>query len=64
LDFEENEYEFKRSPEGKLMFSESDIELFIKFIELKGKPGMTKKKAITQLIVTPTSTVEVKTQEF
>lgn len=64
LDFEEHGYKFKRSPEGKLMFSEDDIELFKEFLELKNQPKMTKKKAIEQLISTPSSLVTVRAQDL
>ncbi|WP_141770470.1 DUF3967 domain-containing protein [Bacillus sp. MUM 116] len=64
LDFEEHGHKFKRSPEGKLMFSEDDIELFKEFLELKNQPKMTKKKAIEQLISTPTSLVTVQAQDL
>lgn len=64
LDFEEFGHTFKRSQDNKLMFSEADIELFKEFLELKNQPKMTKKKAIEQLIATPTSLVTVKAQDL
>lgn len=64
LDFEEQGYKFKRSLEGKLMFSEDDMELFKEFLELKTQPKMTKRKAIKQLISTPTSVTTIKTHDL
>jgi hypothetical protein len=64
LDFEEAGHTFKRSQDNKLMFSEDDIELFKEFMELKNQPKMTKKKAIEQLIITPTSLVTIKPSDL
>lgn len=59
LDFEETGYTFKRSQDNKLLFSEEDIKLFKDFLELKKQPKMTKKKAIEQLVTTPTSLITI-----
>ncbi|WP_052500299.1 MerR family transcriptional regulator [Priestia megaterium] len=48
--FEKNNYRFKRSNKGSLMFSDNDVELFRKLIELKNSPGLTVKKAVVQLL--------------
>ncbi|MFD4819542.1 MerR family transcriptional regulator [Peribacillus butanolivorans] len=48
--FEEQNYKFKRSNQGHLMFSEKDIDLFNKLIELKNEPGMKVHNAVEQLI--------------
>lgn len=48
--FEEQNYKFKRSNKGHLMFSEKDIDLFNKLIELKNEPGMKVHNAVEQLI--------------
>ncbi|MEH7520180.1 MerR family transcriptional regulator [Priestia megaterium] len=48
--FEKNNYRFKRSNKGSLMFSDNDVELFRKLIELKNSPGLTVEKAIVQLL--------------
>lgn len=50
LMFEEQNYKFKRSNQGRLMFSEKDIDLFNKLIELKNEPGMKVHNAVEQLI--------------
>ncbi|MBT2674193.1 MerR family transcriptional regulator [Streptomyces sp. ISL-14] len=50
LMFEEQNYKFKRSNQGRLMFSEKDIDLFNKLIELKNEPGMKVYNAVEQLI--------------
>ncbi|MBO0996781.1 MerR family transcriptional regulator [Bacillus sp. SD075] len=50
LMFEEQNYKFKRSNQGRLMFSEKDIDLFNKLIELKNEPGMKVHNAVKQLI--------------
>jgi DNA-binding transcriptional regulator YhcF (GntR family) len=57
LDFEEHGKTFKRENDGKLTFTQDDIELFQDFMELKRQPGMTKKKAIKELVTTVTTTV-------
>lgn len=64
LDFEDMGYTFKRSQDNKLLFSESDLELFREFLVLKNQPRMTKKKAIEQLITTPETVINVKAQEL
>lgn len=64
LDFEEAGYTFKRSQDNKLMFSDEDIELFKEFMELKKQPKITKKKAIEQLLITPTSLITIKQSEL
>lgn len=64
LDFEESGHTFKRSHDNKLMFSEDDIKMFKEFMELKNKPKMTKKKAIEQLITTPTSPMTINPSEL
>lgn len=64
LDFEDMGRTFKRSQDNKLLFSESDIELFKEFLVLKNQPRMTKKKAIEQLITTPETVINVKAQEL
>ncbi|MEB4859745.1 MerR family transcriptional regulator [Priestia megaterium] len=48
--FEKNNYRFKRSNKGGLMFSDNDVELFRKLIELKNSPGLTVEKAVVQLL--------------
>ncbi|KRF55010.1 hypothetical protein ASG98_17970 [Bacillus sp. Soil531] len=48
--FEKNNYRFKRSNKGSLMFSDNDVELFRKLIELKNSPGLTVEKAVVQLL--------------
>ncbi|MGG1272523.1 MerR family transcriptional regulator [Priestia aryabhattai] len=48
--FEKNNYRFKRSNKGSLMFSDNDVELFRKLIELKNTPGLTVEKAVVQLL--------------
>ncbi|MCM2532122.1 helix-turn-helix domain-containing protein [Neobacillus pocheonensis] len=48
--FEQYNYIFKRHKNGQLMFSEVDIELFKKLIDLKNKPGMNVSKAVEQLL--------------
>lgn len=48
--FEQYTYIFKRNKKGQLMFSEVDIELFKKLIDLKNKPGMNVPKAVVQLL--------------
>ncbi|PKF86744.1 hypothetical protein CW306_21670 [Bacillus sp. BA3] len=50
LMFEEQDYKFKRSNQGRLMFSEKDIDLFKKLIVLKNEPGMKVHNAVEQLI--------------
>jgi hypothetical protein len=64
LDFEEAGHTFKRSQDNKLLFSEEDIELFKEFMELKNQPKMTKKKAIEQLLTTPTSLITIKPSDL
>jgi hypothetical protein len=64
LDFEEAGYTFKRSQDNKLLFSEEDIKLFKEFLELKKHPKMTKKKAIEQLVTTPTSLITIKPSDL
>lgn len=48
--FEKNNYRFKRSNQGNLMFSDNDVELFRELIQLKNAPGFTVEKAVVQLL--------------
>ncbi|WP_280559006.1 MerR family transcriptional regulator [Priestia megaterium] len=48
--FEKNNYRFNRNNQGKLMFSDNDVELFRKLIQLKNAPGFTVEKAVVQLL--------------
>ncbi|AVX06602.1 hypothetical protein CS527_02260 [Bacillus sp. Y-01] len=48
--FEKNNYRFNRNNQGKLMFSDNDVELFRKLIQLKNVPGFTVEKAVVQLL--------------
>ncbi|MED4238953.1 hypothetical protein [Priestia megaterium] len=48
--FEKHNYRFCRSIEGKLMFSNHDMELFRKLLQLKNAPNFTVEKAVVQLL--------------
>lgn len=48
--FEKNNYRFNRNNQGKLMFSDNDVELFRKLIQLKNAPGFTVEKAVVQIL--------------
>lgn len=60
---EEHGYRFKRSQEGHVLFSESDIQLFKKLIEVKNQKGMTLPKAVKRVISSMTD-VTVMTDEI
>ena len=48
--FEKNDYKFNRNTQGKLIFSEYEIELFRKLIHLKNEPGNTVEKSVEILL--------------
>lgn len=48
--FEKNNYKFTRSKQGQLVFSEYEIELFRKLIQLKNEPGNTVEKSVEILL--------------
>lgn len=48
--FEQRNYNFKRDMHGKLIFTDSDINLFNNLVTLKNQPGMGLSLAIEQLI--------------
>ncbi|WP_170958677.1 DUF3967 domain-containing protein [Bacillus wiedmannii] len=47
---EQHGYRFKRSQEGHVLFTENDIQLFKKLIQVKNQKGMTLPKAVEQVI--------------
>ncbi|MCQ6267141.1 MerR family transcriptional regulator [Fictibacillus sp. WQ 8-8] len=57
--FEQHNFRFIRSNQGKLMFSSSDIEMFKKLIKLKNEPGITLSNAVKQLASELKDTKEV-----
>ncbi|MDY0943428.1 hypothetical protein [Priestia megaterium] len=48
--FEKNNHRFNRSNQGKLMFSDNDVKLFRKFIQLKNAPDFTVEKAVIKVL--------------
>ncbi|YCA42826.1 MerR family transcriptional regulator [Bacillus sp. JZ8] len=48
--FEKNNYRFKRNNKGNLIFSDNDVELFRKLIQLKNTPDFTVEKAVVHLV--------------
>ena len=47
---EENDHRFQRNTIGRVIFSDAELNLFLKLISLKNEPGMTVKKAVEQII--------------
>ncbi|WP_051865777.1 MerR family transcriptional regulator [Metabacillus indicus] len=48
--FEKNNYKFTRTKQGQLIFSDYEIELFRKLINLKNEPGNTVEKSVEILL--------------
>ncbi|WP_273123911.1 hypothetical protein [Bacillus weihaiensis] len=48
--FEEDGYYFNRNIQGNVVFSNYDISLFNKFINMKNQPGMTIKKVLKLIL--------------
>lgn len=47
---ENNNYRFQRNTIGRVIFTDEDLNLFLRLVSLKNEPGMTVKKAVEQLI--------------
>ena len=47
--FEQAGYQFKRNNEGRILFSNYEIQLFKELMVLKNQPGMTVLKAVKQI---------------
>ncbi|MDF2606272.1 MAG: hypothetical protein K0S34_462 [Bacillales bacterium] len=47
---EKNNIEFHRNKQGKILFTEKDMEVFQELIKLKNKPGLTLEKAVVELL--------------
>jgi DNA-binding transcriptional MerR regulator len=74
---EQHGYRFKRNQQGHVMFSEQDLQLFRKLIQMKNEPGITLPKAvekvmslitditvITDEVITDTTPITVMTEKF
>ncbi|KAB2489988.1 MerR family transcriptional regulator [Priestia endophytica] len=48
--FEKNHYRFRRNNQGDLMFSDDDVKLFRKLIQLKNTRDFTVEKAVLHLL--------------
>jgi DNA-binding transcriptional MerR regulator len=47
---EQHGYRFRRTQQGQVMFTDYDVQLFRKLIQLKNEPGMTLQKAVEKVM--------------
>ena len=64
LAIEEKGYRFKRTNQGRLSFSQTDIEMFRKIIQLKNQPGIKVEDAIKQVVASTTTITVYQEPEF